>query len=85
MASNRYTISKGNPEEQKPGSWWRALRGRVFIRCPECKMPTQMGTDADGHAVNVGGEVHPSVECPTKGCTFHRYVRLEGWAGDADE
>ena len=79
MASNRYIITKGTPEEQKAGSWWRALQGRVFIRCPECKVTCPMGSGADGHAVNDQGEVHPSLMCDVKGCSFHRNVTLEGW------
>lgn len=86
MANNRYTISKGNLKEQKPGSWWRALQGRVFIRCPMCKMSSRMGTGPEGHVVNDRGEVYPSLDCvATKGCSFHEHVILEGWPGADSE
>ena len=79
MAGNRYIISEGTPETQKPGTWWRALQGKVFMRCPECETTFPFGKGADGHAVNDQGDVHPSLDCPTPECKFHEYVILEGW------
>ncbi len=74
MAGDRYIISKGTPEEQKPGSWWLALRGRIFVRCPECRSTARLD-----HGISDQGEVHPSLDCDTKVCSFHRFVILEGW------
>jgi len=31
------------------------------------------------HKVNPEGVVTPSIMCPVEGCTFHEYVKLEGW------
>ena len=32
------------------------------------------------HSVSATGEVSPSVVCPSRGCTFHEYVRLDRWS-----
>jgi hypothetical protein len=32
-----------------------------------------------GHSIDANGTVMPSVVCPAPGCSFHTYVRLEGW------
>jgi len=32
-----------------------------------------------GHSIDADGTVMPSVVCPKPGCSFHTYVRLEGW------
>ena len=31
------------------------------------------------HSVSADGTVTPSVVCLSSGCTFHEFVRLEGW------
>jgi hypothetical protein len=33
-----------------------------------------------GHAIDADGTVHPSVVCPARGCSFHDFVRLDGWS-----
>jgi hypothetical protein len=33
------------------------------------------------HSIEADGMVSPSVLCPEPDCTFHAYVRLEGWNG----
>jgi len=32
------------------------------------------------HSIGADGEVSPSVVCPTRGCSFHEYVRLDKWS-----
>lgn len=36
-----------------------------------------------GHRVAADGRVSPSVICLTPGCSFHDFVRLEGWSSGA--
>lgn len=31
------------------------------------------------HTIANDGTVTPSVVCPIKGCTWHEFVRLDGW------
>ena len=31
------------------------------------------------HKISNHGEVSPSVVCTAQGCTWHEYIRLEGW------
>ena len=65
-----------------PGTWRRSSRRRdgervVVVCCPHC------GTEADlDHSIGADGAVSPSLECPTTGCDFHDWGRLDGWAFD---
>ena len=75
MKSKPYPASP----EYKPGTWrfWDSgPRGKTaaFV-CPIC------GTLAMliDHEIAPDGTVTPSVVCPTEGCDFHEFVRLEGW------
>ena len=59
---------------------WKGLRledgGRsASFTCPICG---QTGVLVD-HEIKDDGSVHPSVVCPTEGCSFHEYIQLEGW------
>jgi len=31
------------------------------------------------HSIDLDGNVSPSVVCPTSGCGFHEFVRLDDW------
>lgn len=33
------------------------------------------------HGITADGVVTPSAVCPAKGCTFHEFIRLDGWEG----
>lgn len=71
------TLRQGN----KKGQWQGLSRspedgGRTTtLRCPECGQPAGLFD----HEIKEDGTVHPSVVCPYDGCSFHDYVRLEGW------
>jgi len=64
-----------------PGSWKPTATGRsrerfkATVRCPAGHEMT-----LSGHTIADDGTVSPSVVCPTKGCTFHEFVTLDGWA-----
>lgn len=52
----------------------KGLSGRVCIKCPKCERIGMLD-----HNVADGGTVTPSLDCPAEGCSFHEFVRLEGW------
>lgn len=67
----------------------------VNIKCPQCGKSATLrnplydsdGSDwpkrADGtrgHDITTEGVVSPSVVCPHAPCSWHVYVKLEGWA-----
>jgi hypothetical protein len=41
--------------------------------------PAGHGLVLKGHHIFPDGRVHPSVVCPNPGCSFHEFVKLEGW------
>lgn len=51
----------------------------IFIRCPSCRKESTLWSTLGGHAIRRDGEVSPSVVCPFPPCTFHEFVRLDGW------
>ncbi len=61
---------------------WRRVvfqgKATAHLSCPECGV-TGLLSD---HVIAASGLIAPSVDCPTKGCTFHVVgVILEGWKG----
>lgn len=76
--------------DAKPGQWWTNLAGVdrprwVSIRCPQCERGLSIVRDYENpmgtHHVAVDGIVAPSVVCTHPGCTWHVFIRLEGWPG----
>lgn len=63
----RWEIPKGPP----------AARFICYAECPRCKK--MCGLAKGIHGVTLEGRVSPSFVCPHKDCTFHDWVRLEGW------
>jgi hypothetical protein len=45
------------------------------IQCPLCGQVASMSQ----HTIEADGTVNPSAVCPYSGCTFHEWIRLEGW------
>lgn len=41
--------------------------------------PNGHGLTLGKHSITATGEVSPSVVCPSPGCAFHEYVRLDRW------
>ena len=66
-----------------PGTWWGQHLEKPYIACPKCG-GTLLGPPAP-HTIETNGDVNGSVVCGHSGCDFHRYVRLEEWAGDKRE
>lgn len=62
-----------------PGTW-RGLQtadGRsASVTCPECGESATL----TGHDISDDGTVTPSVVCPHDGCSWHAWVKLDGWA-----
>lgn len=62
-----------------PGTWkgLETAQGKsASFTCPDCR---QTGALVD-HEILANGRVHPSVVCPTEGCTFHKWIVLDGWS-----
>jgi len=58
--------------------WWPVHSDNTYranIRCPN----GHVGAIVD-HEISPNGSVEPSVVCPAKGCGFHEFVQLTGWA-----
>ena len=70
---------KSYPEGNLERGTWKELRtsfglSACFV-CPDCG---QIGVLTD-HEILVDGTVQPSVVCDTAGCSFHEFIRLDGW------
>lgn len=61
------------------GGEWKPLRSEgthtASVRCPECD---ELATLID-HTIAPNGMISPSLQCPTKDCTWHVNARLAGW------
>ena len=77
---NYLVVKPGDPDNPPKGEavWKGGMtpKGRTAtMSCPECGKPASLSE----HSITESGFVFPSVVCPRQGCTFHRFVRLEGW------
>lgn len=66
------------------GTWVRArFPGETFVRvvihCPACHREFSLG---EHHAIDLTGQIWPSVICPFKGCPFAHHALLEGYERD---
>lgn len=76
-------IRKAKPGDiwlQEPGVYrtaWNADKSQrsASVACPDCGRTASLS----GHDIADDGTVTPSVVCPYEGCSFHDYVKLEGW------
>ncbi|HEY1956668.1 MAG TPA: hypothetical protein VGH28_13705 [Polyangiaceae bacterium] len=75
---------------------WRPIIGPTPEQDPKGHWQKMFGDDlalvtcANGHELRLSGRVHrvapdgtvtPSDVCTVPGCTFHEFIRLEGWPG----
>lgn len=60
------------PEREKD---WYPL---ATVACANGHLAT---IDPKIHSVSADGTLSPSYVCPHEGCTFHEFVRFEGWMG----
>jgi hypothetical protein len=67
-----------------PSLHWKACNPST-IRRFKAEMTCSQGHSLvlKGHSVGADGQVAPSVVCRADGCTFHDFVRLEGWSAGA--
>lgn len=63
----------------KVAQWFKTPDGDVVLGCPLCNSLVTI-TAASPQVVHGDGAVSPSVVCPSQGCRFHAFVKLEGWA-----
>jgi len=67
-------------DSDPPPLHWKACHPSVIKRFKaEMTCDHGHGLVLKGHSVSEKGYVWPSVVCLTKGCTFHTFVRLDGW------
>lgn len=57
------------------GLGWYIWRGLEMLRCPNGHVATL------SHSIDESGRVMPSAVCPFAGCTFHEFIRLDGYDG----
>ena len=88
-----YIITKAEPSDvwlKVPGQWrpcnllparssLEPTQRTANVSCPTCGQVASLS----GHSIAADGMVTPSLVCPYPGCTFHEYVKLEGWRADA--
>ena len=75
------TIPRAGKWPPDRGQWFpAAIDGQRTARltCPECGESYLLD-----HHISAEGVVTPSVDCPTKDCSWHVHVQLEGWERDA--
>jgi len=61
-----------------PGQWRGGIAGKEHtanVSCPKCGWIISLSR----HKILDDGSVVPSLVCPYESCTFHDYVKLEGW------
>lgn len=51
----------------------------VSLICPDCGKSSTLWCPVGGHGIAEDGTIDPSVVCPFEPCTFHEWVKLEGW------
>lgn len=67
--------------EFPPGTWRAIKRDGVpsaNLACPRCGYRAGLGHGTN-HEIAPDGTVSPSVVCDTPSCSFHEYIKLEGW------
>lgn len=78
-------VPRGKLDHQPPPLSWdyldphRGFKNLALITCPNGHVTRMVSTV---HRVDPDGTVHPSYVCTVGSCTFHRFIRLEGWQGD---
>lgn len=73
------------PEELLPGQWmpwkWGATKPYPLTAVICCPMCGKSGTlHPNIHTISVTGIVSPSMVCPYPPCSFHEFIRLDGWS-----
>jgi hypothetical protein len=81
-----------------PGTWFNYplgphyMRGErvhggkrvmTLVQCPQCDRALTLSSNV--HTVSADGLVAPSLVCTQKGCSWHVFVRLLGWADPKPE
>jgi hypothetical protein len=69
----RDTEHEGYSKLPRQGMWsWHC--GDIVYRCQCMNAPL-----LNAHTIERDGAVQPSVVCTIGGCSFHEFVKLEGW------
>jgi len=69
--------------DHEPGTWKgleTPVGRKASFTCPQCKQTSAL----IAHDIDDEGKVQPSLVCPSKACTFHEFVQLEGWKKSQD-
>ncbi|ACS40453.1 MULTISPECIES: hypothetical protein [Methylobacteriaceae] len=75
------TIRRYGGGDRPPPLHWKACHPST-VRRFKAEMTCSQGHALvlKDHTVTAEGRVLPSVVCQARGCTFHEFVRLDGWA-----
>lgn len=73
-----FDVPKIDPQTDAAPGWWLFAKTCVLLRCPHGHQAV-LRQPTDGHTIDDGGIVTPSVVCPYDGCAFHEMVRLLDW------
>lgn len=66
----------------KPFPWRSGPSGIIAtMTCPGCGK--DLSISGKIHTIATDGAVSPSMVCPHQPCTFHAFIRLEGWTPPA--
>jgi hypothetical protein len=71
-------LRKGDKPRRR-GTWFPLIaddQKTATVTCPDCGL---QGT-LESHKIHEDGRVSPSVNCPDPECSWHVWIRLEGWA-----
>jgi hypothetical protein len=93
VLSHTVEYKKARGKELWPGEWMVVFQdtedSKVLTSCPKCGTITTLAYLEDermmgyAHYIDYGGDVQPSVICPT--CQFHIWLRLNGWVSKKEE
>jgi hypothetical protein len=79
----------GGPLTLRPVVWvdkekaraWASINWLETVALVTCPNGHELRVTPRIHTVAADGTVSPSWVCTVKGCTFHVFIRLEGWNG----
>lgn len=61
------------PDEPDAAAWWP-------LATVTCSQGHLASVSPAVHKIAADGTLSPSYVCPREGCTFHEFVRFEGWS-----
>ena len=74
-------IPKRGEDPEQPGPWWARIEtaGGEPWPYPQVCCPEGHVAGLGDHDIEEDGTVKPSLVCPTGGCSYHVWAKLDGW------